>query len=174
MTYAMAHTSLTRSRVRVRGLVQGVGYRPFIHNLATSFGLTGWVLNDPDGVLMEVQGGDCSGFLKSLDQLAPPLARVEGIEIHPAIPKSAESGFEIRASVHTGGSGTNTTIGPDVGVCEACLAELFDPENRRWRYPFLNCTHCGPRHTITRALPYDRPQTSMACFTLCPDCARIP
>ena len=87
-------------------------------------------------------------------------------------PEPAEAGFEIRDSVHTGGSGANTTIGPDVGVCEACLAELFDPKNRRWRYPFLNCTHCGPRHTITRALPYDRPQTSMAGFTLCPDCAR--
>ena len=152
MTHAMAHSSLTRSRVRVRGLVQGVGYRPFIHNLAGSFGLTGWVLNDSDGVLMEVQGGDCSGFLQSLNQQAPPLARIEGIEVRPVSPEPAEAGFEIRASVL--GGGASTAIGPDTGVCEACLAELFDPENRRWRYPFLNCTHCGPRHTITRALPY--------------------
>jgi hydrogenase maturation protein HypF len=170
MMHAMAHSSLTRSRVRVRGLVQGVGFRPFIHNLAGSFGLTGWVLNDSDGVLLEVQGGDCSGFLKSLNQQAPPLARIEGIDVLPVSPEPAETGFEIRASVL--GSGTaNTTIGPDTSVCEDCLAELFDPENRRWRYPFLNCTHCGPRHTITRALPYDRPQTSMAGFALCPDCA---
>ena len=169
MMHAMAHSSLTRSRVRVRGLVQGVGFRPFIHNLAGSFGLTGWVLNDSDGVLLEVQGGDCSGFLRSLNQQAPPLARIEGIEVLPVSPEPAEAGFEIRASVL--GGGASTAIGPDTGVCEACLAELFDPENRRWRYPFLNCTHCGPRHTITRALPYDRPQTSMAGFALCPDCA---
>jgi hydrogenase maturation protein HypF len=170
MTHAMAHSSLTRSRVRVQGLVQGVGFRPFIHNLAGSFGLTGWVLNDGEGVLLEVQGGDCSGFLKSLHQQAPPLARIEGIEVFPVSAEPAEAGFEIRASVL--GSGTaGTAISPDTGVCEACLAELFDPQNRRWRYPFLNCTHCGPRHTITRALPYDRPQTSMAGFALCPDCA---
>ena len=169
MMHAMAHSSLTRSRVRVRGLVQGVGFRPFIHNLAGSFGLTGWVLNDSDGVLLEVQGGDCSGFLRSLNQQAPPLARIEGIEVLPVSPEPAEAGFEIRASVL--GGGASTAISPDTGVCEACLAELFDPENRRWRYPFLNCTHCGPRHTITRALPYDRPQTSMAGFALCPDCA---
>jgi len=150
-------------------LVQGVGYRPFVHNLAGSFGLTGWVLNDSDGVLLEVQGCDCSGFLQSLNQQAPPLARIEGIEIRPVAPEPSEAGFEIRASVLGGAS---TAISPDAGVCEDCLAELFDPENRRWRYPFLNCTHCGPRHTITRALPYDRPQTSMAGFPLCPDCAR--
>ena len=99
MTHAMAHSSLTRSRVRVRGLVQGVGFRPFIHNLAGSFGLTGWVLNDSDGVLLEVQGGDCSGFLQSLNQQAPPLARIEGIEVLPVSPEPAETGFEIRASV---------------------------------------------------------------------------
>jgi hydrogenase maturation protein HypF len=170
MTHAMAHSSLTRSRVRVRGLVQGVGYRPFIHNLAGNFGLTGWVLNDSDGVLLEVQGGDCSGFLQSLNQQAPPLARIKGIEIRSVSPEPAEAGFEFRASVL--GSGTaGTAISPDTDVCEDCLTELFDPQNRRWRYPFLNCTHCGPRHTITRALPYDRPQTSMAGFALCPDCA---
>jgi hydrogenase maturation protein HypF len=169
MTHAMSNSSLTRSRVRVRGLVQGVGYRPFIHNLAGSFGLTGWVLNDSDGVLMEVQGGDCSGFLQSLNQQAPPLARIEGIEVRAVSPEPAEASFEIRASVL--GGGASTAISSDTGVCEDCLAELFDPKNRRWRYPFLNCTHCGPRHTITRALPYDRPQTSMAGFALCPDCA---
>jgi hydrogenase maturation protein HypF len=169
MMHVMTHSPLTRSRVRVRGLVQGIGFRPFIHNLAGSFGLTGWVLNDSDGVLLEVQGGDCSGFLQSLNQQAPPLARIEGIEVRPVSPEPTEAGFEIRASVS--GGGASTAIGPDTGVCQDCLAELFDPENRRWRYPFLNCTHCGPRHTITRALPYDRPQTSMAGFTLCPDCA---
>src|SRR3954462_11478942 len=107
--------SVTRSRVRVRGLVQGVGYRPFIHNLAGSFGLTGWVLNDTEGVLLEVQGRDCSGFLESLHRQAPPLARVEGIDALSVSPEPAESGFEIRDSAYTAGG--TTTIGPDVGVC---------------------------------------------------------
>lgn len=161
---------VSRSRVRVRGLVQGVGFRPFVHDLAGRFGLTGWVLNDNDGVLLEVQGEDSAGFLDALAHRAPPLAQVDRIEVEPLVPDPAESGFEIRASVAAGPP--RTTIGPDAAVCPDCLAELFDPTGRRWRYPFVNCTHCGPRHTITRSLPYDRPQTSMARFQLCPDCAR--
>ncbi|UEM19393.1 carbamoyltransferase HypF [Skermanella mucosa] len=161
---------VSRSRVRVRGLVQGVGYRPFVHELAGRYGLTGWVLNDTDGVLLEVQGQDPAGFLDALASRAPPLAQVDRIEVEALSPKPAESGFEIRDSVAAGPA--RTMIGPDAAVCPDCLAELFDPGARRWRYPFVNCTHCGPRHTITRSLPYDRPQTSMAGFPLCPDCAQ--
>jgi hydrogenase maturation protein HypF len=165
-----ADTVTGRCRVRVRGLVQGVGFRPFVYALAHEHGLTGWVLNDNDGVLAEIQGGGCAGFLNDLTGKPPPLARIESVtsEDLPLVPD--ETGFTIRASNRQGRA--TTAITADATVCPACLAELFDPADRRYRYPFLNCTHCGPRHTITRALPYDRPQTSMAGFALCPDCER--
>jgi len=164
--------AVTRLRVRIRGQVQGVGFRPFVHGLAHRFGLTGWVLNDGEGVLAEVQG-EMQGnaldvFLAALNAEAPPLARIDAVESTPIPSLAGEAGFAIRAS--QAGSVT-TGVGPDAAVCPACLAELFDPRDRRYRYPFLNCTHCGPRFTITRRLPYDRPQTSMAGFPLCPDCA---
>ncbi|PGH55946.1 carbamoyltransferase HypF [Azospirillum palustre] len=157
-----------RLRIRVRGRVQGVGFRPHVHALAGRFGLTGWVLNDPQGVLIEVQGSGVAAFRAALSVDAPPLARIDAVECDAVPPVSGEISFAIRHSLSAGAVATG--IGPDAAVCPACLAELFDPADRRHRYAFLNCTHCGPRYTITRQLPYDRPQTAMAGFPLCPDC----
>ncbi|AWJ87242.1 carbamoyltransferase HypF (plasmid) [Azospirillum sp. TSH58] len=159
---------MKRRRIRVRGQVQGVGFRPFLHGLAHRFALTGWVLNDGDGVLAEIQGDAAERLLAALTEEAPPLARIDAIETVEIPVQSGEMGFAIRASRR---GAVSTGIAPDAAVCPACLAELFDPTDRRYRYPFLNCTHCGPRFTITRGLPYDRPQTAMAGFPLCPDCA---
>lgn len=159
-----------RLRVRVRGQVQGVGFRPFVHGLAARLGLTGWVLNDADGVLLEAQGPGLSALPDLLRTQAPPLARIDAVEVTALDPRTGESGFAIRASDATGRAAT--MIGPDATVCPDCLTELFDPGDRRHLYPFLNCTHCGPRYTITRRLPYDRPQTSMAAFPMCEACAR--
>ncbi|WP_455179479.1 carbamoyltransferase HypF [Azospirillum melinis] len=157
-----------RLRIRVRGRVQGVGFRPHVHVLAGRLGLTGWVLNDPQGVLIEVQGSGIAAFRAALSAEAPPLARIDAVECEAIPPLSSETAFSIRRSLSAGAVATG--IGPDATVCPACLAELFDPADRRHRYAFLNCTHCGPRYTITRQLPYDRPQTAMAGFPLCPDC----
>lgn len=157
-----------RLRVRVRGLVQGVGFRPFVHGLAQRFALTGWVLNDGEGVLAELQGEALPAALTALETEAPPLSRIDAVETAPLPLVSDEPAFVIRPSQQ---GAVTTGVGPDAAVCPACLAELFDPADRRYRYPFLNCTHCGPRFTITRRLPYDRPQTSMAGFPMCPACA---
>lgn len=156
-------------RIRVRGQVQGVGFRPFAYHLALELGLSGWVLNDAEGVEIEAQGAPdaIETLLRRLKGEAPDLARVDEVSAKPlgVIPQLA--GFKILESraghVHTG-------IAPDAAICPACLVEIFDPANRRYRYPFTNCTHCGPRYTITRHLPYDRPNTSMAQFVLCPAC----
>ncbi len=163
-------TREVRTRVRVRGLVQGVGFRPWVYGLATKLALSGWVRNDEQGVLLEVQGGRCSAFLQALSENPPPLARIDSVEALPIDALPGAQGFTIDASTH--GGRVTSAIGPDAGVCEACLAELCDPRERRYRYAFLNCTHCGPRYTLTRALPYDRPQTSMAGFPMCEACAR--
>ncbi len=162
-----AGAATERLRVRVRGLVQGVGFRPSVYTLARRHGLGGWVRNDGEGVLIEVEGRATQAFLNDLAHAPPPLARIDAIE-HGQIPAQGEPAFRIEAS----GSGAATTrIGPDSVVCDACLEELFDPGDRRWRYPFLNCTHCGPRYTITHGLPYDRSRTAMAPFSMCPACA---
>ncbi len=160
-----------RRRLRVRGRVQGVGFRPFVYRLATELGLAGWVRNDGEGVLIEAAGGEAqlSRFVERLRAEAPPLARIEGIERLPARGEALGAGFAI---VESGAGPVTTGIVPDAATCEACLQELFDPHDRRWRYPFINCTHCGPRFTITAGLPYDRPMTSMARFALCPACRR--
>lgn len=161
------HT-LQRYRVQVTGQVQGVGFRPFVYALATERGLSGWVRNDGAGVTLEVQGAVAlvQAVLTALREQAPPLARVDAVTSVPLAPQD-EVGFRIMASA---GGPVNTGIPPDTAVCPACLVELFDPLNRRYRYPFINCTHCGPRYTLTRALPYDRPNTSMAGFVQCPVC----
>ncbi len=158
-----------RLRVRVRGRVQGVGFRPHVHALAHRFGLTGWVLNDGEGVLLEGQGVGTAAFLAALSAEAPPLARIDAVETAPCRTQPDETGFVIRHSA--AGGPIATGVAPDAAVCPACLSELFDPADRRYRYAFLNCTHCGPRFTITHRLPYDRPQTAMAGFPLCPACA---
>ncbi|MDX2011033.1 MAG: carbamoyltransferase HypF [Myxococcaceae bacterium] len=166
----MSPTGASRLRVRVRGVVQGVGFRPFVHQLATANGLTGWVRNDEQGVVFEVQGTAAEAMPRWMRERAPPLARIDAVEVEPLSPVEAETRFVIEASEK--GGHARVAIGPDAGVCEACIDEVCTPTARRYRYPFTTCTHCGPRHTITHSLPYDRPQTSMARFPLCADCAR--
>lgn len=160
-----------RQRLHVRGQVQGVGFRPFVHRLAAELGLEGWVRNDAAGVEIEVQGADpaLERFVARLQTELPPLARIEAIACDALNPKGEEGGFHIVAS---GIGEVCTGITPDAATCPACLGELFDSGDRRYRYPFLNCTHCGPRYTLTAALPYDRPNTAMARFAQCPACAR--
>lgn len=160
-----------RCRVRVRGAVQGVGFRPFVWGLARRHGLAGWVLNDSEGVLCEVEGAGASiaAFLGGLSADAPPLARVDAVETAGLAPHGAE-GFEIRSSAR--GARARTLVPADMATCDACLEDIFTPGNRRHLYAFTNCTHCGPRYTITRRLPYDRAETAMAPFAMCPACQR--
>ena len=168
MRAALAAEILTRCRVQVRGQVQGVGFRPFIYRLAEELGLSGWVRNCGAGVEFEVQGSaeKVESMLRRLHSEPPPLARIAEVSVESAKPEPGH-GFTILESK----SGAVTTrIAPDTAICRDCLAELFSPDDRRYRYPFINCTHCGPRYTIAARLPYDRAQTSMAKFALCPEC----
>jgi hydrogenase maturation protein HypF len=160
--------TVVRRHVRVRGLVQGVGFRPFVHRLATERGLSGIVGNDTDGVFIEVQGSprDVADFLTEV-AVGPPLAAVSAVDVANATCRP-DAAFTIVASV--GGDAPATYVAPDAAVCDDCVAELFDLADRRYRYPFINCTNCGPRFTITTALPYDRATTTMAGFDLCPAC----
>jgi len=160
-----------RWRITLRGTVQGVGFRPFVYQLATRLGVDGWVRNETGGVTVEAEGeGErLSRLLAGLVAEAPPLARVADVAVERLEPVGL-TGFAILSS--QGGTEVRALVPPDAALCSACRAELFDPIDRRHGYPFINCTHCGPRFTITAALPYDRPQTSMAAFPLCSDCAR--
>jgi hydrogenase maturation protein HypF len=157
-----------RLRLRVRGAVQGVGFRPHVYGLAAQLGLSGFVRNDAEGVLIEVEGAGADQFVHALRLAPPPLARVDSLEV-AELQLAGDTEFVIAA---TEAGASLTRIGVDVAVCEACLSELFDPASRFYRYPLVNCTHCGPRYTLTRALPYDRAQTSMSPFPMCADCAR--
>jgi hydrogenase maturation protein HypF len=159
-----------RRRIRVRGIVQGVGFRPFVYRQALRHGLAGFVLNDGEGVLIEAEGTPetLDAFTEGLRLRAPRLARVDTVESQPVAP-TGERGFAIVASRP---SSRSALIPADVATCDDCLRELFDPADRRFRYPFTNCTQCGPRFTIVRGVPYDRPLTTMAGFTLCDDCRR--
>jgi hydrogenase maturation protein HypF len=167
MSLAEAHNGRDRVRIRVRGAVQGVGFRPFVHGLAARYRLSGFVLNDEDGVLAEVEGVALDLFLAALQNESPPLAHIDGIDVTP-MPRDGAQGFSIRESVGLGAG--RTRIVPDAATCRTCLDELSDPASRFHLYPFVTCTHCGPRFTITRQLPYDRPNTSMTGFRLCEDC----
>src|SRR5208283_2406394 len=155
--------------VLVRGVVQGVGFRPFVYRLALEEGLAGFIGNDTDGVTIEVEGPEdrVDAFLERLRTEAPPLSRIDSIEVRE-FAATGEGGFRIVASEVLGR--VSTGIPADAATCTDCLRELLDPADRRYRYPFLNCTNCGPRFTITRRIPYDRPQTSMAQFTMCRSC----
>ncbi len=159
-----------RTAVRVEGIVQGVGFRPFIYALATRLGLAGLVGNDLDGVFAEVEGSPSavSEFLATLERDAPPLARVDRVTATPMAPTGTSS-FQIVASEPAGRRAT--LIAADTATCADCLRELNDPADRRFRYPFINCTNCGPRFTIVRDVPYDRPLTTMAGFPMCERCA---
>lgn len=158
-------------RIRIAGIVQGVGFRPYVWHLARELALTGWVRNDAAGVEVLAQGSleQLDRFIRRLPLEIPPLAQVRELTWQDAPASETCGGFSI---VESGAGPAATMIGHDSAVCAECLAEMFDPADRRWRYAFINCTHCGPRYTLTRKLPYDRAQTSMAAFPLCPDCER--
>ena len=162
---------MDRLKVIIHGAVQGVGFRPFIYRLSTELGLRGWVLNSSQGVFIEVEGERpvLEEFLLRLEQEKPPRAIIHSLEFS-FLDAVGYPDFVIRHSQETGKK--TVLILPDIATCPECRREVWDPGDRRYRYPFTNCTHCGPRFTIIRALPYDRPNTSMAHFLLCPDCRR--
>jgi hydrogenase maturation protein HypF len=156
--------------VRVRGVVQGVGFRPFVYRLAQERTVAGWVANDADGVDMHLEG-DASAlrsFVLDLETRHPPAAVISAIEVHPALLEGLDR-FVIRES--NGRRHPTTRMSPDLPVCNDCLAELFDPDDRRYWYPYINCTNCGPRYSVTAALPYDRPNTTMRAWPLVGECA---
>src|SRR6185437_1495813 len=160
---------MERRAITVQGIVQGVGFRPFVHALARENGLAGSVRNDAEGVTIEVEGPAAAldRFLGQVRDEAPALALVESVVWHPC-PTRGEHEFHIEVS--SAGPRRRALISPDVATCADCLCELFDPADRRFHYPFINCTNCGPRFTITRAVPYDRAMTTMAAFPMCPAC----
>ncbi|MEU8265344.1 carbamoyltransferase HypF [Micromonospora sp. NPDC048999] len=163
-------TSVERLHVRVEGIVQGVGFRPFVHALATEYRLAGFVGNDTGGVFAEVEGDGhrLAAFVADLSRRAPALAQVERVTTETVAP-TGQPGFIIVTSVT--GAGRDVLISPDTATCPDCLTELSDPTDRRHGYPFTNCTNCGPRFSIVTDVPYDRRTTTMAEFPLCPDCA---
>ena len=155
--------------IAITGIVQGVGFRPFVYNLAQRHELHGWVLNHSGGVEIEAEGRPAALniFIAALEDEAPPLAQITSLEARP-IPLNGFTDFEIRRSQQK--PGEHMLISPDVATCDDCLRELFDPNDRRYRYPFINCTNCGPRFTIIEDIPYDRPKTTMRAFPLCDLC----
>jgi len=170
-SHASEVDSAQSQEIRVRGTVQGVGFRPNVWRLANECDLTGEVLNDASGVLIKVRGdaGNIERFKELLISDAPPLSKIDNIESFPALFDEEFDGFHISDSV---GGATKTQISPDAATCSACLEETLDPFERRYRYPFTNCTHCGPRFSIVKSVPYDRANTSMAKFVLCEDCRK--
>ncbi len=162
---------LTLARVRIQGVVQGVGFRPFVYRLAGRHELTGWVRNTSGSVEIEAEGDEAAlrSFLACVQGEAPPRARIENVEasFHPPV---GHSGFDILPSRHE--AGTSQLISPDIAICANCRTEIFDPADRRYRYPFTNCTNCGPRFTIIEDIPYDRPRTTMHPFRMCEECQR--
>ncbi|MEW5786739.1 MAG: carbamoyltransferase HypF [Pseudomonadota bacterium] len=169
MNAPLASQGQIQRRLRVAGIVQGVGFRPYVWHLARTQDLTGWVRNDAAGVEVLVEGSAeaIESFTRRLPREIPPLAQVRDLTWADG-PASGE--FRDFAISESGAGQAATMIGHDTATCPDCLAEMFDPADRRWRYPFINCTHCGPRYTLTRSLPYDRARTSMAAFPLCPAC----
>ena len=158
-------------RIRVTGVVQGVGFRPFVHRLAVRHGLGGWVRNAGGEVEITVAGAEAAitAFIGAIELEAPPLARIETVHVEPSMDAPAD-GFAIVPSRDP--AGMREPVSPDVALCAACEAELFDPADRRFRYPFITCTDCGPRFTVIEAMPYDRVRTSMRAFAQCPACER--
>jgi hydrogenase maturation protein HypF len=164
-----AKQSLKSASISVRGVVQGVGFRPFVYGLAVKHNLKGWVYNTSEDVRIEIEGTAeaVEQFERELEAKAPPLAHIENINIKHYPPRGYKN-FEIRQSQAQ--AGKYQLISPDVATCQACLGELLNPEDRRYRYPFTNCTNCGPRFTIIEDMPYDRPKTTMRYFQMCPQC----
>jgi hydrogenase maturation protein HypF len=159
------------AKISARGIVQGVGFRPFVYQLARKYNLRGWVCNTSEDVKIEVEGSteNIESFLYNLEKHAPPLAHIEELSVDYRKPKNY-TGFEIRHSIAE--EGKYQLISPDIATCQPCRDEIFNPDDRRYRYPFTNCTNCGPRFTIIEDIPYDRPRTTMSVFKMCPACQR--
>lgn len=168
----MGFRTVERLCLKIRGIVQGVGFRPFVHRLVRRCGLNGYIQNTSSGVALELEGERpaLERFARLLPEQAPPLAVIERIEASYSPELQGYQGFVIRGSQRE--EFRNTLISPDIGICEDCLRELRDPKDRRYRYPFINCTNCGPRFTIIKDIPYDRARTSMAGFPMCPACEK--
>lgn len=168
----MQPTDIQRRRFTVAGVVQGVGFRPFVHRVATELGLTGFVGNDSAAVFVEVQGSAATvdEFARRLRTDAPPLAEIASVSC-AEVPVESGCAAAFRIVDSRAADGAATPIPPDIAICDNCVAELFDPAGRRYRHPFVTCTDCGPRFTIIRELPYDRPATTMAGFPMCERCA---
>lgn len=164
-----ASSLLARRRLRVTGVVQGVGFRPFVYGLARTYTLAGWVSNNSAGVLIEIEGPPTAleNFQTDLTAKKPPLAHIEAVSVEVIEPSGAVDFHIIESSAQPA---ANTLISPDIALCADCQRELFDPADRRYLYPFINCTNCGPRFTIIQDIPYDRPKTTMAAFAMCPAC----
>ncbi len=160
---------LNGATIRVTGIVQGVGFRPFVYGLASELGLLGWIRNTSGGVELEIDGtkNALDVFCRKLKNEAPALAIIDEVEIKTH-PPNGYSDFIIKSSEET--SDSFQPISPDVSICSDCLREMLDMEDRRYRYPFINCTNCGPRFTIIQQVPYDRPLTTMSAFDMCSDC----
>src|SRR3989339_551669 len=157
-----------RISIQITGTVQGVGFRPFVYNLANKYNLKGFCLNDSRGVLIEVQGELIDRFIEEIKTSPPPLSRIEGLTSQMLAGSELYKDFSIRESVSH--KDNFTFVSPDIATCQDCLKELFDPMDRRYHYPFINCTNCGPRYSITKNIPYDRSNTTMNCFTMCEAC----
>ncbi len=187
----LGESSKTRKEIKITGIVQGVGFRPFVYNLATSLGLKGYVLNSSEGVTIDVEGEPqkIDEFLSSLNPKSkiqnpkskiklPPLSRIENILVAEGFSLRNYASFEIRESFPDGKPVPEcfnrgfALISPDIATCPDCLLELLSPDNRRYQYPFTNCTNCGPRYSIILDIPYDRPKTTMSKFKMCPDCEK--
>ena len=162
----------TGVEILVRGTVQGVGFRPFVYNLASRFSVTGTVINTGDGVVIQAITEDkkLDAFIKAISEESPPLSRLTTVDSHPFTFDVVPEGFTILASSTT--DAATTSIPPDIALCDDCYNELLDPADRRFLYPFINCTNCGPRFTIVETIPYDRPKTSMKVFPMCPACEK--
>ena len=172
----MERAALETRRYQIRGIVQGVGFRPFVFRTAERHAVGGWVRNDSEGVVLEVQGppGVLEEFIVEVRTSAPALARIESVAlIEQRYEERLVESFEIHVSER--GAQASTLVSPDSCVCEECLRELLDPADRRYRYPYINCTNCGPRYSIVRGVPYDRAATTMAAFPMCAALrARVP
>ena len=163
---------MIRKRAEIRGVVQGVGFRPFVYGLAVCAGVSGFVLNSGRGVTVEAEGNAdmVDWFFERLRSEAPVLARIEAMDLVTIGLSAGGDGFEIRDSTTV--ADAFALVPPDIATCAECFADFRDPHNRRFGYPFTNCTNCGPRFTIIEDVPYDRPRTTMADFPMCPDCER--
>ena len=172
MTLAMQPTVIPSPalRISVHGIVQGVGFRPFVYRLAHRYALVGTVVNNGEGVCIHVGGPSAAleAFVTALQSDAPPVARINRIEVQVAEPFPEDTTFRILPSQQ--GARPSTQIAPDIALCADCLREILDPYNRRFGYPFTNCTNCGPRFSIVERIPYDRPNTSMRVFPMCAEC----